>query len=43
MGLMWEDAHVRLLNDVINGADYTLQFGPKPRELLVDGSPYLPG
>jgi len=42
MGLLWEDAHVRLLNDVINGADYTLQFGPEPRELLVGGSPYLP-
>lgn len=42
MGLLWEDAHVRLLNDVINGADYTLKYGPGPRELLVGGKPYLP-
>jgi hypothetical protein len=42
LGHFWEDAHVRLLNDVIDGSDYTLKYGPGPRELQVGGEPYLP-
>ncbi|MCW2750070.1 MAG: hypothetical protein JWR83_1180 [Aeromicrobium sp.] len=42
LGRFWENAHVRLLNDAIDGVDYTLKFGPGSRELLVGGKPYLP-
>jgi len=42
LGHLWERAQARLLDDVINGAGYTLRFGPGPRELMVGGKPYLP-
>ncbi|MCW2799761.1 MAG: hypothetical protein JWQ70_1233 [Aeromicrobium sp.] len=42
LGHLWERAQARLLNDVIDGADYALRFGPEPRELQVGGKPYLP-
>ncbi|MCW2799760.1 MAG: hypothetical protein JWQ70_1232 [Aeromicrobium sp.] len=40
LGQFWEDAHVRLLNDAIDGGDYALRYGPEPRELIVGGKPY---
>lgn len=42
LGHFWEDAHVRLLNDAIDGHDYSLKYGPESRELLVGGKAYLP-
>ena len=43
LGVLWERAQARLLNDVIDGADYGLQFGPQPRGLRVgDSGLYLP-
>jgi hypothetical protein len=39
LGELWERAQARVLNDVIDGGDYRLQFGPGPRELRVgDGT-----
>ena len=35
LGELWERAQARLLNDVIDGADLRLRFGPNPRELQV--------
>lgn len=43
LGELWEQAQARVLNDVIDGSDYALRFGPGPRELLIGGRPYLPG
>jgi hypothetical protein len=43
LGELWELAQARVLNDVIDGGDYRLRFGPGPRELRVgsDGA-YVP-
>ena len=43
LGELWERAEARVLNDVIDGGDYRLRFGPGPRELQVgqDGK-YVP-
>ena len=43
LGELWERAQARVLNDVIDGGDYRLRFGPGPRELRVgvEGT-YLP-
>ena len=35
LGVLWERAQARLLNDVIDGADYSLRFGSRPRGLRV--------
>lgn len=42
LGHKWEQAQARLLNDVIDGADSRLRFGPGPRELQVGESSFLP-
>lgn len=43
LGRLWERAQARLLNDVIDGGDYRLRFGPGPRELQVGNDDvYLP-
>jgi hypothetical protein len=35
LGELWEEAEARVLNDVIDGGDYRMRFGPGPRELRV--------
>jgi hypothetical protein len=42
LGELWERAQARVLNDVIDGMDYSLQFGPGSRELAIGDSRYLP-
>jgi hypothetical protein len=43
LGELWERAQARVLNDVIDGGDYRLRFGPGPRELQVgDDDVYVP-
>lgn len=42
LGELWEQAQARVLNDVIDGSDYALRFGPGPRELLIGGRRFLP-
>jgi len=42
LGELWEQAQARVLNDVIDGSDYALRFGPGPRELLIGDRRYLP-
>lgn len=42
LGHLWERAHARVLNDVIDGADYTLRFGLGPQNLLVGEKSFLP-
>ena len=32
----------RVLNDVIDGSDYSLKFGDGPRELVIGDRQYLP-
>jgi teichuronopeptide biosynthesis TupA-like protein len=42
LGELWEQAQARILNDVIDGSDYALRYGPGPRELLIGDYRYLP-
>ena len=42
LGELWEQAQARVLNDVIDGSDYALRFGPGPRELLIGERRFLP-
>ena len=42
LGRYWEEAEARVLNDVIDGGDYRLKFGPHERELRVGDGVYLP-
>lgn len=42
LGEFWERAQARVLNDVIDGGDYRLRFGPGPRELRVGDGVYVP-
>jgi hypothetical protein len=35
LGHLWERAHARLFSDVLDGADYQVRFGPRPRALRV--------
>ncbi len=43
MGELWERAQARVLNDVIDGGDYRLRFGPMPQKLQIgDAGFYLP-
>ncbi len=42
LGRMWEEAEARVLNDVIDGGDYRLKFGPGPRELQVGDGAFVP-
>ena len=42
LGELWERAQARLLNDVLDGSDYSLKFGPGPRELAIGDRQYLP-
>jgi hypothetical protein len=42
LGEIWERAQARVLNDVIDGSDYSLKFGDGPRELVIGDRPYLP-
>jgi hypothetical protein len=42
LGELWERAQARVLNDVIDGGDYRLRFGPGPRELRVGDGVYVP-
>ena len=42
LGHLWERAHARVLNDVIDGADYILRFGSGPRSLLAGEKSFLP-
>ena len=42
LGELWERAQARILNDVIDGSDYSLKFGDGPRELVIGDRQYLP-
>lgn len=42
LGHLWERAHARVLNDVIDGADHLLRYGPGPRELRAGEKLFLP-
>ncbi len=42
LGELWERAQARILNDVIDGSDYSPRFGEGPRELVIGGRRYLP-
>ncbi|MGH3473787.1 MAG: ATP-grasp fold amidoligase family protein [Aeromicrobium sp.] len=42
LGEVWERAQARVLNDVIDGSDYSLKFGPGPRELTIGDRQYMP-
>ena len=42
LGELWERALARVLNDVIDGSDYSLKFGQGPRELVVGDRRFLP-
>jgi hypothetical protein len=43
MGELWERAQARVVNDVIDGGDFRLRFGPGPKKLQVgDAGYYLP-
>lgn len=42
LGELWERAQARVLNDLIDGSDHSLRFGPGPRELEVGDRLYLP-
>ena len=42
LGELWERAQARVLNDVYDGSDHTLRFGPGPRELTIGDRLYLP-
>ncbi|MEO6470302.1 MAG: ATP-grasp fold amidoligase family protein, partial [Aeromicrobium sp.] len=42
LGHLWERAHARVLNDVTDGSDYILKFGPEPRELRIGKDVFLP-
>ena len=42
LGELWERAQARVLNDVIDGSDYSLKFGDGPRELVIGDRQYLP-
>ncbi len=42
LGELWERAEARVLNDVIDGSDYSLKFGDGPSELVIGHRQYLP-
>ncbi len=42
LGELWERAQARVLNDVFDGSDYSLKFGPGPRELTIGDRLYVP-
>ena len=42
LGELWERAQARVLNDVIDGSDYSPRFGDGPRELVIGDRQYLP-
>ncbi len=42
IGHFWERAQARVLADALLGVGPAIQFGPGPRELIVDGQPYIP-
>lgn len=43
MGELWERAQARVVNDVIDGGDYRLRFGPGSKKLQIgDAGYYLP-
>ena len=42
LGVLWEHARARFLNDLTHGLDYMVRFGEGPRELDIDGRQYLP-
>lgn len=41
-GHFWERAQARVLNDILDGANLGLRFGPGPRDLMIGDRPYVP-
>lgn len=41
-GHFWERAQARVLNDLLDGAEPVMRFGPQPRDLMIGGRPYVP-
>lgn len=42
LGELWEKAQARLFSDLIDGASFSLSYGPEPRELMIGDRAYVP-